>query len=158
MRESTNLAAGVLAAVFAICALSALSPPGHSVGSPEGSWACTLSGAQALPPNSSLATGQCEIHLRGDRIHVTLSWRGLSGPAMRVAFHGPADTNEEGPLLWSLVPGTQGRQTLSPVEGEFEIDHTQGDLLRDGRVYVDIRTGTFPRGEIRGQIVRRAED
>jgi hypothetical protein len=158
VRERRNIAAGVLAAAIAICALSALSPPGHSVGSQEGSWACTLSGAQALPPNSSLATGECEMYLRGERIHVKISWRGLSAPAMRVEFHGPADANEEGPVLWALTPGAQGREAPGPVEGEFEIAHTQGDLLREGRVYADIRTATFLRGEIRGAMVRLAED
>jgi hypothetical protein len=158
VRKRSNIAAGVLAAAIAICALSALSPPGHLVGSQEGSWACTLSGAQALPPNSSLATGECEIHLRANRIHVKISWRGLSAPAMRVELHGPAGSNEEGPVLWTLTPGAQGREARSPVEGEFELDHTQGDLLREGLVYADIHTGTFQRGEIRGQMVRLAED
>ncbi len=157
MRERSILVTALPAALLVACALALAREPGYSAVAPEESWACTLSGAQALPPNSSLATGECDIHLRGDRIHVRLSWRDLSGPVTHVNFHGSAVAGDTGPVLWSLVPDVRGPQTPNPIEAEFEITHTQSDLLREGRVYVDIHTAVFPRGEIRGQLLRRAE-
>jgi hypothetical protein len=158
MRERGILPIAFLTALLAVCALTPSRGTGTSSAGREDGWACTLSGAQALPPNSSLATGTCDVSLRGDRIHVKLSWSGVSGPVVQVELHGPASADEEGPVLWGFTPGDRRTETSSPIEAEFEINHNQSDLLRDGRVYVDVRTAVFPAGEIRGQLLRRAGD
>ncbi len=163
MRDRTLFAIALPAALLAACVLTSPAGPRHAVSpaapaAPETRWSCTLSGAQALPPNSSLASGTCELSLHGERLHAALTWRDLSMPALQVEFHGPAGPGEEGPLLWSFAPAARGPRTSSPVEAEFEVAHTQGDLLRDGRVYVDVRTALHPRGEIRGRLTQRAAD
>ena len=169
MRDRTLFAIALPAALLAACALAPPAGPRHVASrwaqpSPEvqaasGShWSCTLSGAQALPPNSSLASGACDLSLQGGRVHAALTWRDLSMPALQVEFHGPAGPGEVGPLLWSFAPDARGPRTSSPVEADFELSHAQADLLRDGSVYVDVRTAMHPGGEIRGRLTERAAD
>lgn len=163
MRDRGRFAVALPAALLAACVLAptagprSTSPP-PARASAETQWACTLSGTQALPPNSSLASGTCDLSLRGGQIHATLTWRDLSCPVLQVEFHGPAGPGEKGPLLWAFTPDARGPRTWSPVEAGFDVSHTQGDLLRDGRVYVDVRTAIHPGGEIRGQLTERAAD
>ncbi len=163
MRDRTLFAIALPAALLAACVLAPPGGPRHfaspgAPASPESRWSCALSGAQALPPNSSLASGTCDLSLQGGRVHAALTWSDLSTPALQVEFHGPAGPGEAGPLLWSFTPTAQGPRTFSPVEAEFEVSHTQADLLRDGRVYVDVRTALHPGGEIRGRLTPRATD
>ncbi len=163
MRDRTLFAIALPAALLAAWVLAPPAGPRHvaspgAPAAPETRWSCTLSAAQTLPPNSSLASGTCDLSLDGGRVHAALTWRDLSTPALLVEFHGPAGPGEEGPLLWSFAPEARGPRTSSPVEAEFEVSHTQADLLRDGRVYVDVRTALHPRGEIRGRLTERAAD
>ncbi len=163
MRDRALFAIALPAALLAACVLAPPEGPRHfaspgAPAAPESRWSCTLSGTQARPPNSSLASGTCDLSLQGGRVHAALTWRDLSIPALQVEFHGPAGPGEEGPLLWSFAPAAHGPQTSSPVEAEFEVSHTQGDLLREGRVYVDVRTALHPGGEIRGRLTERAAD
>ncbi len=163
MRDRGPFSIALPTALLAACLLAPPAGPHSSVPpgtttSAEPRWACALSGSQALPPNSSLASGTCELSLRGGQIHAALTWRDLSGPVLQVEFHGPAAPGERGPLLWAFAPAARGPRTSGPVECAFDVSHAEQDLLREGRVYVDVRTAIYPGGEIRGRLTEGAGD
>jgi hypothetical protein len=64
-----------------------------------------------------------------------------------VRFYGPASPGQQGPatLIWPGPFGSwyEGRATLAPQQAT--------DLV-GGRWYVNVRTESYPGGEIRGQL------
>ena len=116
-------------------------------------WACTLTGAQASPPNSSLAVGRGELQLRGNRVLARFSWMGLSGRVTGLHIHMMTAAGAEGAVLFDIVPGRIPAGARSPVEAEFDVDHARQELMRAGRMYADLHTRVYPGGEIRGWIV-----
>ena len=125
-----------------------MSYPGETPGS-NVSLGATLNGASEVPPNASSAGG----YLTAQYSTVThiLKWRlvvnGLSTPITRAAFHGPDAMGTERPIVPLNLPfdGTThaGGATLTEQQA--------ADLLA-GRWSIDVRTGKFPGGEIRGQV------
>lgn len=146
-----------LAGLLAPAAVSGR-PPQDSPGVPHGRFVCTLTGAEASPPNGSLATGGGDILLRGDQIRVQFSWRGLSGPVTGFHIHSVTETGDTGPIQFDVIPGRMPEGTRGPVDAWFPIDPIQLELLRDGRMYADVHTRIYPGGEIRGALVRAPED
>jgi hypothetical protein len=108
-----------------------------------------LEGAAVQPPTRSVATGQLDaLYDASTRLlRWKTSWSGLSGPITAVQFHGPAGMDQNGPpaMVWPgpFGPTYEGRATLTPQQGE--------DLV-EGRWYVNVFTGAFPAGEVRGQL------
>ena len=121
-------------------------------------FAFTLTGAQETPPNGSLATGRGEIAIRDDRIRIRLDWENLSGPVTGAHLHGPALVGSNAPIAFDLVPGKLPEGAASPLEAEFEIDRAQRGQFLAGLFYANLHTAIYPGGEIRGQVVRRADD
>jgi len=147
-----------LLAVAALVLLPAIPGSAGREGGPEESLIVTLTGAQAVPPNGSLATGSGEITIRGDRMSVALRWTRASGPVTGAHLHGPALAGDDCPVVFSLVPGKLPEGSASPLEAEFDVGHVERDQLLAGRFTADLHTATYPGGEIRGQVVRRADD
>ena len=134
-------------------------------------YAAILSGNAVRPlPVTTDATGTATIHVTSgtsdvydpDSDHLanftySVSVTGLSGPAMSAHIHGPAGTNDVGPVLASLQVTSQ--QTNGIVSnGTFigtENPQVSGDslvvLLTNASAYVDIHTTANGGGEIRGQ-------
>ena len=118
---------------------------------------CTLAGTQADPPNASLAVGRGELSIRNGRLRVRLEWENLSGPVAGAHLHDTAIVGGYAPIAFDLVPGTFPEGAASPIEAEFPIDHLQRDRMRAGLFHADLHTATYPAGEIRGRIIRRAD-
>ncbi len=118
----------------------------------------TLTGAQEVPPNGSLATGRGEITLTEERMRVKLEWRDLSGPVTGAHLHGPATVGKNAPVVFDLVPGRLPAGSPSPIEVEFETDHAQRNMLRAGLCYASIHTALYPGGEIRGRVLPEPGD
>jgi hypothetical protein len=117
----------------------------------------SLSGGGEAPANNSPAKGLMEGMLDTDNntLTWTVTYSGLSSPAIGAHFHGPVSylglTPEENAPIQVGTPGN----LASPFHGAAKIDDTQAKDLKDGRWYFNLHSKTFPAGEIRGPVVRR---
>jgi hypothetical protein len=117
----------------------------------------TLSGGGEVPPNDSPAKGlmQGTFDTDTNTLDWTVTYSGLSGPAIAAHFHGPVSylglTAEENAPIQVGTPGN----LASPFHGAAKIDDTQAKDLKDGRWYFNVHSNKFVAGEIRGPVVRR---
>ncbi len=113
-----------------------------------------LDASQVVPPNQSAGTGTGTLAQKGKRIHVSLSWEGLSGPITGAHIHGPAGRGENAGIVFDIVPGSRPAGSRGPLEATFDLKAEERSLLVEGRLYADIHTALNPGGEIRGQITK----
>ena len=105
-----------------------------------------MTGAAAVPPNDSAATGTAEVTL--DTEAKTATWiythEGLSGDMTAAHIHGPATAAEtSGPVIDT---------TGETMEGSAPITDAQAAELMAGMYYFNVHTEKFPDGEVRGQL------
>ena len=147
-----------LALLFLLVA--ALAPP---VFAAQIRFKAELSGAQEVPPVKTDATGdfrliiypkELSFELSVDGLanitgaHIHKGKRGENGPPVAGLFGGPT---KEGAFRGILAEGTITEASLlGELQGKKIADLVR--LLNSGNAYVNIHTGTFPDGEIRGQI------
>ena len=126
---------------------------------------CTadLSGDQEVPAVKTDATGDFKLTIYQKELSFELNVNGLmnppgayihkgkkgeNGPPIAGLFGGPA---KEGPFCGMLAEGAITEQSLlGELQGKKVADLVR--LIKSGNAYVNIQTGTFPDGEIRGQI------
>jgi uncharacterized repeat protein (TIGR01451 family) len=105
-----------------------------------------LNGAQEVPPTNSGATGTATVVLSPDETNATVSlnFNGLSSAQTAAHIHSPAATGATAGVLYGLPEGQVS---------DFRINLTaaQAQDLKDGLWYVNVHSGNFPNGEIRGQ-------
>jgi hypothetical protein len=122
--------------------------------SPAGStgYTAALSGGEEVPPTASVATGTGFVILNAaeDQIVVFLSFDGLSASATAGHIHGPAAVGVNVPFLFDLAPPAATSGAVGPLT--FAVTPNQVAQLKSGLFYFNIHSGTFPNGEIRGQI------
>jgi hypothetical protein len=108
-----------------------------------------LDGASETPPNDSKGTGDADVTLNTDSREITwtVTYSGLSGPAVAAHFHGPAGPGKAAPVAVPMTP-----PLASPIKGSATISDVQVGNLRAGMWYVNIHTAKVPGGEIRGQL------
>ena len=110
----------------------------------------TLTGSGEAPANAGAGTGKATaiLNTATGLFSYTVTYSGLTGPAVAAHFHGPASRTETAPPVVTLKP------LASPITGEAALSDGQiGDVL--GEVwYVDIHTAAHPGGEIRGQLIK----
>ena len=78
----------------------------------------------------------------------TVSFSGLTGPAVAAHFHGPAGIGENAGVLIPL-----SGDLSAPVAGEATLSQEIAAQLLEGLLYLNIHTGANPGGEIRGHLV-----
>lgn len=105
-----------------------------------------MTGAAAVPPTDSAATGTAEVTL--DTEAKTVTWvythEGLSGDMTAAHIHGPATATETaGPVVDTMT---------ETMKGSAEITDAQAAELMAGMYYFNVHTAQFPDGEIRGQL------
>ena len=105
-----------------------------------------MTGAAAVPPTDSAATGTAEVTL--DTEAKTVTWvythEGLSGVMTASHIHGPATATETaGPVVDTMT---------ETMKGSAEITDAQAAELMAGMYYFNVHTAQFPDGEIRGQL------
>ncbi|MBI1187852.1 MAG: CHRD domain-containing protein [Alphaproteobacteria bacterium] len=110
-------------------ALRAVLAPGEGVDS-------TANGAAAILFTPS--TGLLEY---------TVTYSGLSGPAVAAHIHGPADPGADAPPVITFSDAAH------PISGTATLTEAQAADLLAGRYYVNVHTAANPGGEIRGHIV-----
>lgn len=121
---------------------------GGTVFAEEMKYAATLSGAEAVPPVTSGATGKIEASF--DSAAKKLSWTtelsGLSGDATAAHFHGPAKPGENAPPALPVA--------LDMLEkGSADVTDAQAEQLASGMWYFNVHTAANPDGEVRGQVM-----
>jgi hypothetical protein len=122
-----------------------------------------LSGSQEVPAVKTEARGDFKLTVYKKELSFELNVNGLTnvtgayiqkgkkgenGPPIAGLFGGPT---KEGAVNGILAEGTIREESLlGEMQGKKIADLVR--LLKSGNAYVNILTGTFPDGEIRGQI------
>jgi hypothetical protein len=109
-----------------------------------------LSGLNEVPANDSSAVGEGLFVLSpdGSFLAYRITFAGLTAAETVQHIHRQAP-GVSGPVVFNLPPG-------SPKVGAVALSAEQRDDLLAGMYYVNIHSGTYPGGEIRGQIVATA--
>lgn len=151
MKLFTHIALAATLACFPL-AVQAGGGPSQPEDYGEGTaFIATLTGAQEnAEPVTTDGMGYALLTFiqKTSTICVALSYSGLSGDAVAAHIHGPADPDENAPVLIPL-----NSDLPSPVNlcGTLEKDGVKA--LKAGRLYLNVHTAAHPGGEIRGQIL-----
>ena len=144
-------AMAVLAAVVVAALMTGVTGAQYSDNAAD-KFEVTLSGAEEVPPNSSTGTGTATVMIVGDKLKVTVSFEGLTGPLTGAHIHGPALPGATADVIFNIIPGELAAGASSPLRAMFPITEEQKALVREGRTYLNLHTTEFPGGEIRGQL------
>jgi len=113
-----------------------------------------LKGSEETPPSTSAGTGSFTgtYDTKTKKLTWTITYSGLTGPVTRADFHGPAGIGKYGSIKVRVIVNH------SPIEGSAILTKPtakalDNDLL-NGKFYINLHTAAYPRGEIRGQIVK----
>lgn len=123
----------------------------------------TLSGTSEVPPVTTSATGVASISLRGNRLGINCSFKGLSSDLKPVKG---SDTVESSVHVFRGAPGSAGtpafRVDVVPNSGDrsgtcsVTKDLTNPELMEAyeaGELFLNILTDSHPNGELRAQLV-----
>ncbi len=110
-------------------------------------YSSVLSGQQVTTPTGSPALGGGLFIIDTDANTVTyrIAFAGLTAAETMAHIHGPADPGTNAGVLTSLPLG-------NPKVGVWSYAQAQENDILAGKTYVNIHTGAFPGGEVRGQI------
>ena len=157
-------------AVIALVALALTTA--SAVAGEDGSFAARLGGFQEVPAISTDGHGTFDAWVENDGLHFTMSYWGLSSPAVQSHIHlGWTATNGGvsaflcGAAGGDACPsGASGKVTVTGVIGEDDVIGPTGQGIEAGELeeilaamdanatYVNVHTGTYPSGEIRGNV------
>lgn len=136
----------ILVALFTVGVMIGCKDTGPHT-NPEVKFEATLSGANAVPPVQSSATGRMEGVYNKDTktLTYTITYSGLTPTSG--SFH-TGQSYEEGPE----VPGGFGANPASPISGSLVLNQQRENQLFAGLFYVNLKSVAYPKGEIRGQV------
>ena len=106
--------------------------------------------ASEVPPvTNSKGMGQLAATYDSDTMMLsyTVTFDGLTGPAIMTHFHGPAPVGKNAGVM---VPVSG--ETASPVKGSVKLTADQAKALTSGEMYFNIHTPANKGGEMRGQV------
>jgi hypothetical protein len=134
---------GLVGAVVALCMLG--------VGAAHAAkldFSATLVGSSEVPPNTTAGTGEVKATLNTDTkaFTYTVTYSGLTGPAVAAHFHGPAAPGVNAPPVIMIM------SLPSPIKGESTLTDAQIADLTAGKWYFNVHTAEHKGGEIRGQL------
>ena len=111
-------------------------------------FATGLKGADEVPPNTTPGTGEVTATLdtATKAFSYTVTYSGLTGPAVAAHFHGPAAPGSNAPPMIGI------KVLASPITGTATLTDAQVASLEAGQWYFNIHTAAIPGGEIRGQL------
>ncbi len=105
-----------------------------------------LYGSQVVPPVTTSARGSATFRMTSKGLWYDISVANLSGPITGAHFHR-GDVGVNGPVIES-IQFVNGR-----AQGYWQdISSAEWVAITGGDVYVSVQTGTYPEGEIRGQL------
>jgi hypothetical protein len=105
-------------------------------------------------PTASPAFGAGALTIIGNRLAFDLTFQGLVANASLAHFHGPANSGGTASPIIDIGTGAFGALggRAGQLTGVVTLTPAQLAAFADGNVYVNIHSGTFPGGEIRGQV------
>ncbi|MBI4916740.1 MAG: CHRD domain-containing protein [Acidobacteria bacterium] len=111
----------------------------------------TLAGANEVPPVASpgTGTGVVVVHSATNEFAVTLSFSGLLATATAGHIHQAA-VGVNGPVIFNLSPPAVTTGAITPQI--LQATAQQVTDLAGNLWYMNVHTGVFPGGEIRGQL------
>jgi CHRD domain len=156
MRRRAFTAAVTVVLVFGLSALVA--PGAAASGDRPTVLAASLTGAQEVPgPGDPDGSGRALVRLSGDQACFLLTWSRITAP---VAAH--IHVGRRGAFGGIVIGFFMGQlpDTLNAVAGCAPADPAVADAVAaDPRgYYVNVHTGDFPGGAIRGQLLGAADD
>jgi len=109
-----------------------------------------LKGSNEVPPNTSTASGKAEATFDTETkvLTYTVTYTGLSGPAMGAHFHGPGEAGKNAGIVLPF------KTVQSPIQGSATLTDGQAADLLAGKWYANIHTAANPGGELRGQMLK----
>ena len=109
-----------------------------------------LKGSNEVPPNSSTGSGKAEaaFDTQTKVLTYTVTFAGLTGPAMGAHFHGPGEAGKNAGIALPF------KTVQSPIQGNATLTDTQAADLLAGKWYANIHTAANPGGELRGQMMK----
>ena len=109
-----------------------------------------LKGSNEVPPNTSTASGKAEATFDTETkaLTYTVTYTGLSGPAMGAHFHGPGEAGRNAGIVLPF------KTVQSPIQGSATLTDGQAADLLAGKWYANIHTAANPGGELRGQMLK----
>ena len=157
----------IIAILAAILSIAAISLSFGSIEAQEGeTFSASLSGNDEVPPTQSTATGLAKFQTdeNGTQVSYWLNITGLSEITGAHIHNGSAGQN--GDVVVTLSGPESAQNAQNPVislKGNITNDKLQGplagkelselvSLMSDGIVYVNVHTGEFQNGAVRGQI------
>jgi hypothetical protein len=112
-----------------------------------------LSADEESAETYSPGAGRFDVTL--DRKALKFSWKvtyaNLTSPLTSAAIHGPQTPGGEAAPIIDLAP----KGLRSPMEGSVILTEGQLEYLLTGRMYVNLHTVKYPRGELRGHLSRQ---
>lgn len=110
-----------------------------------------LSGKNEVPPNTAKAFGKAEMtyDTASKKFAWTITFSGLTGPAIVAHFHGPANAKKIAGVAVLI-----GNKITSPAKGSATLTDAQAAELTAGNWYINIHTAAHKPGEIRGQVMK----
>jgi len=111
-------------------------------------YATALNGASEVPPNTTSGSGavQADLDTATRTFTYTITYSGLTGPAVAAHFHGPAAAGANAPPVIAI------KDLASPIKGSAVLTADQMADLQAGKWYFNVHTKAHPGGEIRGQL------
>jgi glucose/arabinose dehydrogenase/plastocyanin len=120
-----------------------------------------LKGNNEVPTVQTLASGQGTLLLIGNRLWMDVTYRNLTQNGTLAHIHAPSTAFGTGAVRVNLQPlnggffGTSGSLvgsvTLNP--SGTQANHDIGNVI-DGASYINVHSGAFGNGEIRGPVLR----
>ncbi|QPF90303.1 CHRD domain-containing protein [Bradyrhizobium genosp. B] len=109
-----------------------------------------LKGSSEVPPNNSAGSGKAEATFDTETkvLTYTVTFAGLSGPAMGAHFHGPVEAGKNAGIVLPF------KTVQSPIQGTATLTDNQAADLLAGKWYANIHTAINPGGELRGQMIK----
>ena len=109
-----------------------------------------LKGTNEVPPNNSAGSGKAEATYDTETktLTYTVTFAGLSGPAMGAHFHGPSEAGKNAGIALPF------KTVQSPIQGTATLTDAQATDLLAGKWYANIHTAANPGGELRGQMMK----
>ena len=137
----------IMAAVFALAAGIAITP---AMAAEATTYKAELDGKSQVPPVNTQGSGNLTVTY--NTVTKRLTWKGsisgLSGEPTVAHFHGPADSDNNAPILLPAPGVKQGA-----FEGSATLTDEQATALIAGHTYLNIQTEAYEGGEVRGQVL-----